>query len=445
MITAAHPVDAPLSPGRMAAEALQHVLVMYGNAMVLPLVVGGALKLPRDQVALLASTGLVASGLATLIQSVGLWRFGIRMPIVMGLSLASLAPIASLSAAGATIAGFFGATIAAGVFAIAAAPFASRLVRYFPPVVTGSIVIVIGITLLRTGIDASSTLGAKSFGDPENLAVAALVLATILVARKVFDGVVASLAVLIGLVVGYFGAIALGSVEFGVVRDASWLALVQPFSFGAPAFEPATVASLCVVSLVVMIESAGMFLGLGDICGRVVGRPEVARGLAGTGLGTVIAGVLGAFPLVPLAQNVGLVALSEIRSRWAAAAAGAMLLALGIVPKLGALAASLPSSVTGAAALVLFGLVAATGVRILARAELRSRENLIVIALTLTAGMIPWMAPTFFAVAPKWSAPVFNSGITLAAVTAVLLNVLFNGADASSSAGSPLRSAETEP
>jgi NCS2 family nucleobase:cation symporter-2 len=161
-------------------------------------------------------------------------------------------------------------------------------------------------------------------------------------------------------------------------------------------------------------------------------------------LGTIFAGFLGAFPLAPMAQNVGLVALSDARSRWVAAGAGAILMALGFVPKLAAVAASLPSSVTAAVALVLFGLVTATGVRILARADLRSRDNLIVIALSITAGMIPLVAPTFFAVAPKWSAPVFNSGITLAAVSAVLLNVFFNGAGAAASADSRLRGAETE-
>jgi NCS2 family nucleobase:cation symporter-2 len=445
MTSAAHPVDAALSPGRAAAEALQHVLVMYAGAIALPLVVGAALKLPRDQVAWLTSASPVACGLATLVQCLGFWRFGIRLPVVMGVTLASLAPVASLSAGAAPIATFFGAVIAAGILAIAVAPFAGRLVRYFSPLVTGSIVVVIGLTLLRTGMDASSGFGAKSLGAAESVVVVALVVATILVARKLFEGVVASLAVLIGLAVGYACAVAFGAIEWGSVRDADWLAPVSLFRFGPPVFEPTSIVALCVVTLVVMVESTGMFLALGDICGRAQGPSDIARGLSGVGLGSILAGVVGAFPLAPMAQNIGLVALSDARSRWATAGAGVLLVALGFVPKLSALVASLPASVTGATALLLSGMVAATGVRILSRADLRSRDNQIVIALSLAAGMIPMVSPTLFAVAPKWSAPLFNSGITLAAVSAVLLNVLFNGTGTSASRASRLRGAETEP
>ena len=442
MTTGAHPVDAALSPARTAVAALQHVLVMYAGAVALPLVVGGALRLPRDQIAFLVSSALAACGIGTLLQCVGLWRFGIRLPVVTGVTLASLASVASMTAGGGPITALFGATIAAGVFAVAMAPFAGRLVRHFPPLVTGTIVTMVGITLLRTGINLGG--GAKDFADPASLAVVALVLGAILAARKLFDGFVASTAVLIGLGVGFAAALGLGMVEFGGVRDAEWLAPIYPFRYGGPTFEPAVIVSLCIVMIVAIVESTGMFLALGEICGRTVSAREIARGVAAVGLGAIVAGGLNAFPVAPYASNVGLVALSGVRSRWAAAAAGATLLALGFLPKLGALMASLPQPVTGAAALMLFGTVAAVGIRILARADYTSRDNLLVIGLSITVGMIPMVAPGLFGLAPKWITPLISSGITLTAVSAVLLNALFNGSRASRGADARM-SAETEP
>ena len=443
MTTSAHPVDAALSPARTAAAALQHVLVMYAGAVALPLVVGGALRLPKDQIAFLVSCAVAASGIGTLLQSVGLWRFGIRLPVVMGVTLASLAPIASMTAGGGAITALFGATIASGVFAVVAAPFAGRLARYFTPLVTGTIVVMIGITLLRTGINLAG--GAKDFADPASLAIVALALGAMLAVRRLFDGFVASMAVLIGLAVGFAAALGLGMVEFGGVRDAEWLAPIYPFRYGAPTLEPAAFVSLLIIMIVALVESTGMFLALGEICGRTVHAREIARGLGAVGLGAIVAGTLNSLPLAPSASNVGLVGLSGLRSRWAAAAAGAMLLALACLPKLGALVASLPQPVAGTAALALFGMVAAIGTRIFARVDYASRDNLLVIGISIAAGMIPTVAPGLVQVAPKWIAPLANSGITLTALSALLLNALFNGARASLPADGRVSGAESEP
>jgi NCS2 family nucleobase:cation symporter-2 len=443
MTTSGHPVDAALSPGRMAAAALQHVLVMYAGAVALPLVVGGALRLPKEQIAFLVSCAVAASGIGTLLQSIGLWRFGIRLPVVMGVTLASLAPIASMAAGGGTISALFGVTMAAGVFAIVAAPFAGRLARYFTPLVTGTIVIMIGITLFRTGINLSG--GPKEFADAASLAVVALTLGAMLAVRKLFDGFIASMAVLIALAVGFAAALGLGMVEFGGVRDAEWLAPIYPLRYGAPTLEPAAFLSLCTIMIVALVESTGMFLALGEICGRSVGARDIARGLGAVGLGAIVAGTLNSFPLAPSAANVGLVGLSGVRSRWAAAASGAMLLALGCLPKLGALVASLPQPVAGAAALMLFGMVAAIGIRILGRVDYTARDSLLVIGISIAAGMIPAVAPGLFQFAPKWIAPLANSGITLTALSALLLNALFNGTRASLAADGRVSGAESEP
>jgi NCS2 family nucleobase:cation symporter-2 len=334
-----------------------------------------------------------------------------------------------MAGSGVAITGIFGAVIAAGVFTVVVAPFVSQLVRYFPPLVTGTIITVIGITLLRIGINwAGGGVGAKNFGDPLNLGIVALVLATILAINKLFTGFIANIAVLLGLVVGFAVAMAMGMVDFVGVVDADWIALVYPFRFGAPSFELGAIVSLCVVMIVVMIESTGMFLALGEICGKKIEPHDIGRGLAADGLGTIIGGVFNTFPYTSFSQNVGLVGVTGVKSRWVVAVAGVILILLGLLPKLGTIVASIPQPVLGGAGLVMFGMVAATGIRILARVDYGRRHNLLIIAISIAIGMIPLVAPTFFAQVPRSLGPIVNSGITLAAISAVLLNAVFNGA-----------------
>jgi len=425
-----HPVDQRLPFGRMLAGGLQHVLVMYAGAIAVPLIVGGAFRLPKEQVAFLINADLFACGVATLIQSVGIWKFGIRLPVIMGVTFVAVGPIAAMASTGVTITAVFGAVIAAGVFTLVVAPLAGRLVRYFPPVVTGTVILVIGVTLLRIGINwAGGGIGARNFGDPLNLVIMLLVLVTILGINRLFDGFVASIAVLLGLLIGFVVAMALGLVDFAGLRDADWFALVHPFRFGLPTFDFAAIATLCIVMIVTMVESTGMFLALGEICERKIGARDIARGLAADGLGTIIGGVFNTFPYTSFSQNVGLVGVTGVRSRWVVATSGAILIAFGLFPKMGSVVASIPQPVLGGAALVMFGMVAATGIRILARVDYASRYNLLIIAVSIAVGMIPLVAPAFFAQLPKWMGPLMGSGITLATVSAVLLNALFNGAE----------------
>jgi NCS2 family nucleobase:cation symporter-2 len=347
----------------------------------------------------------------------------------MGVTFAAVGPIAAMATAGTSITTIFGSVIAAGLFTVIVAPFFGRLVRYFPPVVTGTIIAVIGITLLRVGINwAGGGAGNKNFGAPEYLLIVAIVLAVILVLNKHGRGFVANIAVLIGLAVGYLWAIANGMVKFDGVAQAEWVALVYPFRFGAPTFEIGPIISLCIVMVVVMVESTGMFLALGEICDKKVGAPELARGLATDGLGTIIGGIFNTFPYTSFSQNVGLVGMTGVRSRYVVAVSGAILLAFGLFPKMGEVVASIPQAVLGGAGLCMFGMVAATGIKILARVDYTPRHNLIIVAVSIAVGMIPLVAPNFFAQAPKWLDAVTHSGITLTAICAILLNAFYNGA-----------------
>jgi len=286
-------------PLRLMLLALQHVLVMYAGAVAVPLILGGALKLPRDQVALLINADLFACGVATIIQSYGIGPIGIRLPVMMGVTFASVAPMLAMAGNPALgLPAIFGSVIAAGVFGLVAAPFISRLLRLFPSVVTGSIITVIGITLMRIGINwiGGGRPAAPDFGAPGNLAVAALVLAVILGLLRYGSGFLRNTAVLIGIVVGYAVTLTLGWGDFAGLEAQPWVAAIYPFQFGLPVFDLVACLSMCLVMVVVMIESTGMFLALGSMVGTPIGPRELARGLRADGLGTVIGGVFNTFP-----------------------------------------------------------------------------------------------------------------------------------------------------
>lgn len=422
-----HPVDQVLPFGRMLVVAIQHVLVMYAGAIAVPLIIGAALKLPKEQVAFLISSDLFACGLVTMIQCIGVWKFGIRLPVIMGVSFAPVGPMVAMISSGVGLTGIFGATIAAGLFAIALAPFLGRLLRFFPPLVTGTIILTIGMTLFPVAINwAGGGQGAPHFGDPKKLLIVIAVLLAILLINKYLKGFLANISVLLGMTLGFLIALAFGFEDFSGVGQAAWLAPVHPCAFGLPTFDFAAIASLCLVMIVIMIESLGMFLALGEITGRPVTPDDAARGLRTDGLGTLLGGIFNTFPHSSFSQNIGLIGITGVRSRWAIAISGALLSLLGLVPKLSSFIASIPVVVLGGAGIAMFGMVAATGIKILSTVDYESKNNLLVVAISLGVGAIPLVAPGFFQQLPHWSAPLTHSGITLSAISAILLNAFFN-------------------
>jgi NCS2 family nucleobase:cation symporter-2 len=417
-------------PFRLIILAIQHVLVMYAGAVAVPLILGAALKLPRDQVALLINADLFACGIATFIQAYGVGPVGIRLPVMMGVTFASLSPMLAMAnnpALGLPV--IFGSVIAAGVFGIIVAPFISRLLRFFPSVVTGSIITVIGITLMRIGINwiGGGRPGAPDFGAPGYLAVAGLVLFIILMLLRFSTGFLRNTAVLIGIVVGYLVTMVLGWGSLAGVETQPWVAIVVPLQFGIPRFDLVASLSMCLVMIVVMIESTGMFLALGTMVGKPIGQADLAKGLRADGVGTVIGGLFNTFPYTSFSQNVGLVGVTGVTSPMVCVAGGVVMLLLGLLPKLAFVAASVPQCVLGGAGVVMFGMVAATGIRILASVDYeRHRGNVFIVAISIGFGMIPLVAPTLFKAAPEMMKTMLDSGILLASITAVVLNVFFN-------------------
>ena len=482
MSSTTHPVDERLPSGKLAALGLQHVLVMYAGAVAVPLIVGRALKLSPEDVAFLISADLFCCGLVTLIQSLGATQwFGIRLPVMMGVTFAAVAPMVAMANANSGTAGaqvIFGAIMGAGLISILIAPLVSRMLRFFPPVVTGTIIAVIGISLMRIGINwifgnpfgptapsvvtpehkqwleaaaaAASAPGSALPPVPKDLAllpkmpnpkyadltgvgIAALVLASILLISRYAKGFLANISVLLGIVIGGVVATAMGLMNFDKVGKAAWFDVVTPFHFGMPVFEPILILTMTLVMIVVMIESTGMFLALGEMTDRKVDQPALARGLRTDGLGTLIGGIFNTFPYTSFSQNVGLVAVTGVKSRFVCVAGGLILIALGLVPKMAALVESLPTVVLGGAGLVMFGMVAATGIRILGGVDFKhNRFNALIVAISIGIGMIPLIAPNFKQWMPHGLHPLIESGILLASLSAVLLNLFFNGASADS-------------
>jgi len=451
MSTEVHPVDEILPIPRLLALGLQHVLVMYAGAVAVPLIIGRALKLPPEDVAYLISADLFACGLATLVQCIGFPGVGIRLPVMMGVTFASVGPMLSMATApDIGLLGIYGSVIAAGIFGILAAPFISRLLPLFPPVVTGTIILVIGISLMRVGINWAGgglpTLtkvidgvpGAfpnPAYGQLQGLGIAAFVLLFILGLIRWGTGFVANVSVLLGIIAGALLASLLGVMHFDKVAAAAWGDIVIPFRFGVPQFHLVPILTMCIVMVVVMIESLGMFLALGDITGKAIDRDALSRGLRADGIGTLLGGVFNTFPYTSFSQNVGLVGITGVRSRFVTIAGGGIMLVLGLIPKLSSLVEAVPLVVLGGAGLVMFGMVAATGARILTAVDFKNnRFNLFVVAISVGFGMIPLAAPGFFRNLPHDLQPLLESGILLCAVVAVALNAFFNGLGGSAAA-----------
>jgi xanthine permease len=444
MSEAVHPVDEVLPYPRLFTLGLQHVLVMYAGAVAVPLIIGRALSLPPQQIAILINADLFACGIATLIQSVGFPGVGIRLPVMMGVTFASVAPMLAMAGNPEIgLLGIYGAVIVGGAFGLVVAPFVSRMLPLFPPVVTGTIIIVIGISLMRVGINWAGgglpTLARNvegqmgqfpnpNYGALDGLGIALFVLLVILAITKYGKGFLSNVAVLLGIVAGAIVAALLGKMHFDKVASASWFGVVYPFQFGLPTFDLVASLTMCLVMIVVMIESVGMFLALGEMTGKKVDQSALTKGLRADGLGTLIGGIFNTFPYTSFSQNVGLVGITGIRSRWVCAAGGLIMIVLGLIPKMAALVEAVPLVVLGGAGLVMFGMVAATGARILTRVDFTThRNNLFVVAISIGFGMIPLVAPNFFRHLPHALHPLLESGILLAAIVAVALNAFFNG------------------
>ncbi len=418
-----HPVDQVPPLARLFPLGLQHVLAMYAGAVAVPLIVGGALDYSPEDLAFLISADLFVAGIATLIQTIGFWRFGVRLPMIQGVTFAAVGPMISI---GLTydITAVFGATIACGLFMVLLAPVFSSLLRFFPPIVTGTVILIIGLSLMR--VAAGWITHNEESARPVDVAFAFGTLLLIVLIERFAPLALARVSVLLGLVIGTAAAIPFGLVDWTGVGDAAWFAFITPFHFGLPTFPPAAIISMLIVGLVIMTETTGDMIAIGEIVERPVQKRQLADGLRADGLSTLLGGIFNTFPYTAFAQNVGLVSLTRVKSRYVVTVAGGILVLLGLIPKVGAIVEGVPTAVLGGAGIALFGMVAASGVRSLSKVHFNN-SNVLVVAISVGVALLPTVAPGIYEEFPDWFQLIFDSGISAGAICAILLNLLLNG------------------
>ncbi|WP_313800551.1 nucleobase:cation symporter-2 family protein [Cytobacillus sp.] len=413
-------------PFKIASLGIQHVLAMYAGAVIVPLIIGGALGLSGEQLTYLVSIDIMTSGLATILQ---VWRnkyFGIGLPIVLGCTFTAVAPIIAIGNSYG-ISAIYGAIIVSGIFVVLIGKYFGKLVRFFPPVVTGSVVTIIGITLVPVAMNnMAGGQGSSDFGSLSNIGLAFGTLVFIVLLFRFSKGFIRSISILIGLIAGTIVAFFMGKVDFSAVGDASWLHVAKPFYFGMPTFEITPIITMILVAMVSLVESSGVYFALGDICGKKIEEKDLVKGYRAEGLASIIGGIFNSFPYTTYSQNVGLIQISGVRTNNVIYTAAGMLILLGFVPKIGALTTVIPPSVLGGAMIAMFGMVVASGIKMLSKVEFASQENLLIIACSVGMGLGVSVVPGLFSQLPENIRILTENGIVAGSLTAILLNILFN-------------------
>lgn len=420
-------VDGMVPLPQMFAYGLQHVLAMYAGAVAVPIIIAQAMHLPIEDLIRLITADLFTCGIATLLQTLGFGYIGGRIPLIQGVTFASVGPMIMIGAQH-DMPTIYGAIIVAGLFTFLVAPFFSRLIRLFPPVVTGTIITIIGINLLPVAVNwMGGGIGNPEFGSITNIALGVATFVIVVLTYRFGKGFIGNLAILIGLILGTVIAMFVGITNFDEVGKAQWISVVQPFYFGLPVFDVASIISMIIVMLVVMVETTGDSIAVGEIVDKKIGQKELAAVLRADGLSTMIGGVLNSFPYTAFAQNVGLIAVTRVKSRFVVAMSGIILIVLGLFPKLAAIVASIPNAVLGGAGIAMFGMICASGIRSLGKVRFDSNYNLMLVAISIGVSMIPLAAPHFYDQFPSGAQIICKSGITAGSIMAVILNMLFNG------------------
>jgi xanthine permease len=407
---------------------IQHVLAMYAGAVIVPLIVGGALGLSGEELTYLVSIDIFMCGIATILQ---VWKnrfFGIGLPVVLGCTFTAVGPMIAIGGQYG-ISAIYGSILVSGVFVIVISKYFGKLVRFFPPVVTGSVVTIIGITLIPVAMNnMAGGEGSGNFGSLTNLSLAFGTLLIILVLYKLFTGFIRSISILAGLVIGTVAASFMGMVDVSEVGNASWFHMAQPFYFGLPTFELSAILTMILVAMVSLVESTGVYFALADICKKDVEEKDLARGYRAEGLAIVLGGLFNAFPYTTYSQNVGLLQLSGVKKNHIIYLTGAFLVVLGLVPKIGAMTTIIPAPVLGGAMVAMFGMVIAYGIKMLSQVDFSSQENLLIIACSVGMGLGVTAVPELFAQMPSSIRILTDNGIVAGSLTAIFLNVFFNAA-----------------
>ncbi|MFZ7944074.1 nucleobase:cation symporter-2 family protein [Neobacillus sp. 19] len=413
-------------PMKTASLGIQHVLAMYAGAVIVPLIIGGALGLSSKQLAYLVSLDILTSGIATLLQ---VWQnryFGIGLPIVLGCTFTAVGPIIAIGGQYG-LSAIYGSILVSGIIVMLIATFFGKFIRFFPPVVTGSVVTIIGTTLIPVAMNnVAGGQGSPDFGSISNIALAFGTLLFIIILYRFSKGFIRAISILLGLIGGTIAAFLMGKVDFTAVGEASWFHLVTPLHFAVPSFELAPIITMTLVAIVSLVESTGVYFALSVITGKKLTENDLVKGYRSEGLASVIGAFFNSFPYTTYSQNVGLVQFSGVKDKKVIYTAAGILIFLGLVPKIAALTTVIPTAVLGGAMVAMFGMVIASGIKMLSKVDFSSQENLLIIACSVGVGLGVTTVPDLFAQLPESIKILTNSGIVAGSFTAIFLNIVFN-------------------
>ena len=412
---------------KLSTLAIQHLLAMYAGAILVPLIIGGALGLSPTELTYLVSIDILMCGVATLLQVMRGKVFGIGLPLVLGCTFTAVTPIISIGKEYG-LGSIYGAVIASGSIVVLIGGAFGLLVKFFPPIVTGSVVTIIGITLIPVAFNnaAGGDSTAANYGSMENVMLAFLTLAIIILFCRFSTGFMRSIAILIGLVAGSVIAGFMGFVSFDNVRNAELVHMVKPFYFATPEFHLVPIITMTIVAIVSLVESTGSYFALGEMTKTPVNSKNLARGYRSEGLASIIGGIFNAFPYTAFSQNVGLMQLTGVKNRSVIGIMAIMLIALGFLPKVAALTTVIPTPVLGGAMIAMFGMVISQGIKMLGRAVVESEGNAMIIACSVGMGLGVTVQPEIFSFLPNAVKILTSNGIVAGSLTAILLNIIFN-------------------
>ena len=440
--SAPHTVDQVPPFGKLTILGIQHVLAFYAGAVVVPLVIASGLGLDNHTLVHLINADLLTCGIATIIQSAGIGRFiGVKLPLIQGVTFTAVSPLIAIGAAATPpgadpttgLATMYGSIIAVGLIVFLVDPFFAKLLSFFPPIVTGTLLTVMGTTLLSVSAgdivawaDKATDDAAKAAATYEALGFAFGTIAIIVIIQRLFKGFMGTLSVLLALLIMTAVAFALGKTDFSGVGEATWLGITTPFYFGIPKFSVTAIVAMIIVMAVTAVETTGDVFATGEVVGKRIAPRDIANALRADGLSTLLGGVLNSFPYTCFAQNVGLVRLTRVKSRWVVTAAGIFMIILGLLPKAAAIVASIPQPVIGGASLAMFANVAVVGIQTLAKVDLRDNRNAVIVSTSIAlALLVTFRRDDIVNAMPSWLQIIFGSGVTIGSLTAIILNLLF--------------------
>ena len=401
---------------------LQHIFAAFGGIIVVPLVISSSLGFDSVMSTAVISASILSAGVATIIQAGGIGRVGSRVACIMGTDFTFVSPAISVGSV-LGLPAIIGATILGALFEIILSYFIKPLMKLFPPIVTGTVVCLIGLTLLPVSIDwASGGNGASDYGSLTNISIAMFVMILTLLLNRYGKGMLSSASILIGMAFGYLICIPLGMVDFSVISNSKLIDIPQIFEYGVT-FDLKSLIAFLPAYFVTTIETVGCLKAIGEVSDVDMTDKRVGSGVLADGIGSIIGGALGAFPNTSFSQNVGLIPLTKVASKHVAVMAGIILVILGLFPKFATLINTIPQPVLGGVGIVMFGTVAASGIKTLSKVEINDR-NLLIIATSIGLGLGVTFRPEFINQLPEGLQMVFSSGISTGTIVALLLNII---------------------